>query len=142
MLSGVGGTRPVGSAAKYSPPDQPIAVQVRGGSEARVSVEDRGAGIAPEGTRSPDGRLQPFKRGVFVMAIKAGAPIVPVSVSGSARIMRKGEFAIHPGVMHITFHDAVPNEGCDIKDRARIILRPLKAVASVRWRQTNLRHGV
>jgi signal transduction histidine kinase len=38
----------LGNAAKYSPPDQPITVQVRGGSEARISVEDRGAGIAPE----------------------------------------------------------------------------------------------
>jgi signal transduction histidine kinase len=38
----------LGNAAKYSPPDQPITVQVRGGSEARVCVEDRGAGIAPE----------------------------------------------------------------------------------------------
>src|SRR5207247_7997224 len=77
--------------------------------------------VFPEGTRSPDGRLQPFKRGVFVMAIKAGAPIVPVSVSGSARIMRKGEFAIHPGVMRITFHDPVPTEGFTVQDRARIM---------------------
>jgi 1-acyl-sn-glycerol-3-phosphate acyltransferase len=39
----------------------------------------------PEGTRSPDGRLQTFKKGLFVMAIKGGASIVPVSVSGAAR---------------------------------------------------------
>ena len=86
--------------------------------------------VFPEGTRSPDGRLQPFKRGVFVMAIKAGAPIVPVSVSGSARIMRKGEFAIHPGVMRITFHDPVPTEGCTVQDRARIMDAVRQAILS------------
>ena len=86
--------------------------------------------VFPEGTRSPDGRLQPFKRGVFIMAIKAGAPIVPVSVSGSAKIMPKGEFAIHPGVMRITFHDPVPTEGCAIEDRARIMEAVRRAILS------------
>ena len=44
----------------------------------------------PEGTRSRDGRLQTFKKGLFVMAIKAGALIVPISVSGARKIMPKG----------------------------------------------------
>lgn len=56
----------------------------------------------PEGTRSRDGRLQKFKKGLFVMAIKAGALIVPVSVSGARKIMPKGELAIHPGRVRIT----------------------------------------
>jgi 1-acyl-sn-glycerol-3-phosphate acyltransferase len=75
----------------------------------------------PEGTRSPDGRLQPFKKGVFVMAIKAGAPIVPISISGSSKIMRKGEVRIRPGRIRITVHDPVPTEGCALEDRGRII---------------------
>src|SRR5205814_8386122 len=86
--------------------------------------------VFPEGTRSPDGRLQRFKKGVFVMAIKAGAPIVPVSVSGSRKIMPKGEFAIHPGVMRITFHDPVPTEGCTVQDRARIMDAVRRAILS------------
>src|SRR6202047_1464921 len=45
--------------------------------------------IYPEGTRSPDGRLQEFKRGAVVMAIKAGVPIVPVACSGAHRVMGK-----------------------------------------------------
>jgi 1-acyl-sn-glycerol-3-phosphate acyltransferase len=74
----------------------------------------------PEGTRSKTGRLQAFKKGVFVMAIKAGAPIVPISISGTRQIMRKGDFRIHPGPVRITIHGAVATAGCGITDRARI----------------------
>lgn len=74
----------------------------------------------PEGTRSKNGRLQPFKKGVFVMAIKAGVPIVPISVSGGRAIMRKGEFRIHSGSVRITFHDLVSTAGYTITDRAKL----------------------
>ena len=63
--------------------------------------------IFPEGTRSPDGRLQPLKKGGFIMALKAGAPIVPVSISGGRKIMRKGDWAVHAGTMQVSFHDPV-----------------------------------
>ncbi|HUZ46658.1 MAG TPA: lysophospholipid acyltransferase family protein [Terriglobia bacterium] len=76
--------------------------------------------VFPEGTRSRDGRLQAFKKGVFVMAIKAGAPIVPISVSGSSRIIRKGEYAIHPGTLRITIHDPVPTAGYSVRQRAAV----------------------
>lgn len=62
-----------------------------------------------EGTRSPDGRLQGFKKGAFIMAMKARAPIVPISISASARVMPKGKFEIHHGVVRVTVHDPVPN---------------------------------
>ena len=77
--------------------------------------------VFAEGTRSPDGRLLPFKKGPFVMALKAGAPIVPVSISGAFRIMPKGGFAIHPGRVRITFHDPVQTAGCTMDDRGRIM---------------------
>jgi 1-acyl-sn-glycerol-3-phosphate acyltransferase len=77
--------------------------------------------VFPEGTRSRDGRLQPFKKGVFVMAIEAGVPIVPLSVSGAAKIMGKGSPVIHPGVIRITVHDPVPTEGRTLDDMARIM---------------------
>lgn len=84
----------------------------------------------PEGTRSTDGKLQPFKKGVFVMAIKGEAPIVPISISGSRRIMRKGEWAMHPGRVRITFHDSVPTVGCTIADRPQIMERVRQAILS------------
>ena len=84
--------------------------------------------VYPEGTRSPDGRLQRFKKGVFVMAIKAGAPIVPISVSGSNKIMPKGKFVIQPGRVRITFHEPVATEGSAIEDRQSIIDRVRQAI--------------
>src|SRR5579864_1835546 len=59
--------------------------------------------VYPEGTRSPDGRLQRFKKGAFVMAIEAGVPIVPVACSGAHRIMKKNSLIIHPGRVTVRF---------------------------------------
>jgi len=59
--------------------------------------------IYPEGTRSPDGRLQEFKKGAVVMAIKAGVPIVPMVCSGAHRIMEKHSLVIHPGEIVVEF---------------------------------------
>ncbi len=84
--------------------------------------------VFPEGTRSRDGRLQPLKKGVFIMAMKAGAPIVPVSISGSSMIMAKGKFAIHPGRVRITVHDPVATEGCALDDRQQIMERVRQAL--------------
>jgi 1-acyl-sn-glycerol-3-phosphate acyltransferase len=57
--------------------------------------------IFAEGTRSKDGRLAAFKRGPFYLAQQTGAPIVPVAVSGTQTMMRKGSAAITPGVAKV-----------------------------------------
>jgi 1-acyl-sn-glycerol-3-phosphate acyltransferase len=60
-----------------------------------------------EGTRSTDGRLLPFKKGPFYLAMEAGAPCIPVSIWGTETIMAKGSLRIHPGTAHIVFHAPV-----------------------------------
>ena len=57
-----------------------------------------------EGTRSPDGRMLPFKKGPFYLAMETGAPCVPVSIYGTEKLMPKGSMAIRPGTAHIVFH--------------------------------------
>jgi 1-acyl-sn-glycerol-3-phosphate acyltransferase len=57
-----------------------------------------------EGTRSRDGRMQPFKKGPFYLAMQTGAPCIPVSIYGTETMMAKGSFAIKPGTAHIIFH--------------------------------------
>ncbi len=57
--------------------------------------------VFPEGTRSLDGRLQPFKRGGFLLAAKTGTPVVPVTINGSQRILPKGAWRLRPGVVDV-----------------------------------------
>ena len=61
----------------------------------------------PEGTRSRNGRLLPFKKGPFYLAMESGVPVVPVSIWGSEHMMTKGSLRIKPGLAHVTFHPAV-----------------------------------
>ena len=59
--------------------------------------------IFPEGTRSPDGRLLPFRKGAFFLAEETGAPIVPTIIRGTARMMSKGSSRIMPGKATVEF---------------------------------------
>ncbi len=60
--------------------------------------------IFVEGTRSRDGRMLPFKKGPFFLAMETGAPCVPVSIHGTETMMKKGGARIQPGTAHIRFH--------------------------------------
>lgn len=79
--------------------------------------------VFPEGTRSPDGRLLPFKKGAFFLAEETGAPIIPVVISGTERMMPKGTPRITPGEASVRFlpvirpQDATSRE--DLKQRVR-----------------------
>jgi 1-acyl-sn-glycerol-3-phosphate acyltransferase len=68
-------------------------------------------GIMPEGTRTIDGRLGPFKRGGFLMAIETGLDILPVVQDGAYRISRKGSLMIRPGRIEVTLGPAIPAAG-------------------------------
>jgi 1-acyl-sn-glycerol-3-phosphate acyltransferase len=60
-----------------------------------------------EGTRSPDGRLLPFKKGPFYLAMQTGAPCIPVSIYGTESLMAKGSQRIYPGTAHIVFQPPI-----------------------------------
>jgi 1-acyl-sn-glycerol-3-phosphate acyltransferase len=63
--------------------------------------------VYPEGTRSPDGRLSNFKKGPFFLAKETQAPIVPIALSGTQKMMRKGSYAITPGLAKVQLLPAI-----------------------------------
>ena len=63
--------------------------------------------IFPEGTRSPDGNLLPFKKGAFFLAAETNAPMVPMIIQGTAGMMRKGSFKVFPGTATVRFLPAI-----------------------------------
>jgi len=77
--------------------------------------------IYPEGTRSPDGRLQEFKKGTAVMAIKSGVPVVPIACSGAHRIMEKRKLAIKPGDIQVEFLDPINPAGYSFEEREALL---------------------
>jgi 1-acyl-sn-glycerol-3-phosphate acyltransferase len=81
-----------------------------------------------EGTRSPDGRMLPFKKGPFFLAMAAGAPCIPVSIYGTETILRKGSQRIHPGQANVIFHD--PIEPAAYATRGELMRAVRVAVAS------------
>jgi 1-acyl-sn-glycerol-3-phosphate acyltransferase len=78
--------------------------------------------IFPEGTRSPDGMLQPFKGGAMLLAIKAGVPIVPVAFVGSYAVLPKGAFFPRPGTITIKVGDPVSVSGSSNKDKQALAI--------------------
>jgi 1-acyl-sn-glycerol-3-phosphate acyltransferase len=92
--------------------------------------EGRSLSIFPEGTRSPDGRLQPFKKGAFALAIESGLPVVPVSIAGTHRLLRRGDWVIHPGEATLHFGPAVDASPYAMKQRAELLARVESLVAA------------
>jgi len=77
--------------------------------------------IYVEGGRSFDGKLIPFKKGPFYLAIECNVPVVPVTVIGTQHAMPKGRFSIKPGDVKVIFHD--PIEPKDFGDREELKLK-------------------
>jgi 1-acyl-sn-glycerol-3-phosphate acyltransferase len=86
--------------------------------------------IYPEGTRSPDGRLQEFKKGAVVMAIKAGVPIVPMVCSGAHRVMAKRSLKINAGEILVEFLDPIDASAYSFAERDKLNNRVHDAMAA------------
>jgi 1-acyl-sn-glycerol-3-phosphate acyltransferase len=67
--------------------------------------------VFPEGTRSADGSVRPFKKGSFVLAIEAGVPVIPVSLAGVKRVAPQGLLRLRPGELAMTLHAPVSTAG-------------------------------
>ncbi|MGC8492625.1 MAG: lysophospholipid acyltransferase family protein [Syntrophobacteraceae bacterium] len=84
--------------------------------------------IFPEGTRSADGVIKEFKKGAFVIAAKSGQPVIPISISGSYRILPKSSWMIHPGEIRFSLGKPVQISGTDNTSRDILMERVREAI--------------
>mgnify|MGYP002129922953 CR=1 FL=1 len=85
-----------------------------------------------EGTRCPDGTLQPFKKGPFVIAIEGGVPMVPVGMVGARAIMPKGSFRMRRGNIGVRVGEPISVAGMEHADRNRLRDAARDAIAQLR----------
>src|SRR5688572_5860203 len=97
---------------------------------AKTLAAGRSFVIFPEGTRSRTGALLPFKKGGFIMAIQAQAPVVPVAVSGSSEVLKRGSMVIRPATIRVDFAPPIPTEGLTFADRSEVVNAVRDAIAS------------
>jgi 1-acyl-sn-glycerol-3-phosphate acyltransferase len=118
--------------AKLIPVDREDREAAAASVETAVKYLREGLSFAiyPEGTRSRDGRLQPFKKGAFLMAIRAGVPVVPVSIVGAQDLMRKGEWFVRPGDVLVRFGPAVDASKYTEHHRGELLARVQELVAA------------
>jgi len=112
-----------------------IGIDRRRGVEAMKSLDEaiakvqRGASLLlyAEGTRTQDGKLQPFKRGAFNLAVRAGIPVIPLTVNGSFNILPKHSLYIHPGTVTLILEDPIPVESGGGKDQEMQLMAQVHA---------------
>lgn len=88
--------------------------------------------VFPEGTRSADGHVGPFKGGSLYPAVQAGLPIVPISIAGSRHVMKKGRLMTCPGHVELTIHDPIPTAAAaepDIREVRKLATRVREIIA-------------
>ncbi len=110
-----------GWALKYG---HHIMVDRKRGTEAMKSLDRAAKAIGEggqvllfaEGTRTRDGKLQPFKRGAFSLAAKSGVPILPVAINGSFKILPKGSFDIRPAEINAVFGDLIETKSVTTRE--------------------------
>ena len=84
----------------------------------------------PEGTRSRDGRLGQFKKGAFIMAIRAQVPIIPITIQNSRNVQPPGKYGIRPGRIDVLFHDPIETRGMTLDDRDRLVQQTRAIIGS------------
>lgn len=87
--------------------------------------------IFPEGTRSRTAELLPFKKGGFIMAIKARAPIVPVAVQGGREAMQRGSMIVRPAIVSIRIGEPIETAGFELDDRDDLIAIARERIAAL-----------
>jgi 1-acyl-sn-glycerol-3-phosphate acyltransferase len=124
--------------AKFVPIDREQRESAISSLDDAKAVLQSGLSIAifAEGTRSRDGKLLPFKKGPFYLAYEAGVPVVPVSVSGTETMMRKGSSRIFPGTATVIYHPALDPHQFNTREDLMEAVRSAVASGLPAWMTT------
>jgi 1-acyl-sn-glycerol-3-phosphate acyltransferases len=105
-----------------------IFIDRQNGVAARRSIDEAGQRIHdgesvllfPEGTRTRDGALGPFKKGGFHLAVKSGVPIVPVALRGTRTLMPRGSLLLRSGTVTVIIGEPIATQGLGDEERATL----------------------
>lgn len=88
--------------------------------------------IFPEETRTRDGGLLPFQRGGFLIAIKAGVPIIPVGLDGPARCLARASYLLRAGRVKVRFGDPIPTAGLGVTAKEALMVQVRESIERLR----------
>lgn len=111
--------------------DHAAAVEAIREAGERMRREGLSLVLFPEGTRSREGRLQPFKRGSFGLAIETRAPLLPVAIQGGERALPAGSVLPRPGAVTVRCGEPLPLEGRTAADRDAVLRATRTAIAAM-----------
>ena len=86
--------------------------------------------VFAEGTRSPDGKIHPFKKGGFVLAIDYGLPILPITINGSRKVLPKGSVVFTPGEIEVIVGDPIDTKGYTRESLPELMERTRQVIVS------------
>lgn len=105
------------------------------GSMDAATTHLRGGGgvlVFPEGHRAKSPALQPFKKGGFVQALKAGVPVIPAGIAGTREVLPSGRTDIRPGAVHLCIGPPISVQGMTVEDRDILTAEAERIVAALR----------
>jgi 1-acyl-sn-glycerol-3-phosphate acyltransferase len=120
-----------------------IMVDRAKGSEAMKSLDRAAAAIKTggsvilfaEGTRSRDGKLQPFKRGAFTLAAKSGVPIVPIAINGSFKILPKNSLDIRPHPIELVMEKPIDTSNITTREEEIALMNRVRTIIERDYRE-------
>lgn len=86
--------------------------------------------VFPEGGRTPDGHFKEFKTGTFLLAIKAGVPVVPVTVNGTRAVLKMNSFHVHPGRVEMILHPPISTGGMNSSSAGALCVQVREIIAA------------
>lgn len=118
----------LGGYIKIHRSDRDKAIASMDAAAERIRHEQVSVVIFPEGTRSPDGALQEFKKGGFMFALQTGLPVLPVTIRATHELAPKKTLAIKPGSVELHIHEVINTSQYSVETREQLMEKTRNAI--------------